>query len=94
LVWQPATPRRALQKTSSAFIEAETLPQVRAALKSSGYGRMSIALSLLNPFVILGLALLMTEAFSLSTVIVAQTVFVFVRELVSLPALVELQRRS
>jgi hypothetical protein len=83
---------RALQKTPRAFIEAETLRQVRAALKSSGYGKMSMVISLLNPFVMLGLALLTTDTFSLSTVIVAQTLFAFVRELLSLPGLAELRR--
>jgi len=51
-----------------------------------------MVVSLLNPFVMLGMALLMTEAFSLSTVIVGQTLFAFVRELLSLSALVELRR--
>lgn len=85
---------RAMRKTSGAFIEARTMPQIRAALKSSGYGRMSIALAVLNALVMLGVALLMTEALSLSTVIAAPTLFAFARELVSFPALLELRRLS
>ena len=83
---------RAVKRRAHAFIEARTLAQVRAALKSSGYGRASMLLSIFNPFVMLGMALLINDAFALSTVILAQTLFAFVRELLSLPALVALRR--
>lgn len=84
---------RAIRASSGAFIEASTLREVRGALKASGYGKASMLISVLNPFVVLGLVLARSEAISLSTVILALTLFAFARELLSLPGLIELRRR-